>query len=109
MSNLGPYQDIVTDAARAGGVGQLIKQIEKNAVSKASPRLVLGGAAFGALITGSGWAADRLLSRRQIQAAQAAEAKKQLAKLVNEQTEPDVGEDDQEGPEADGPVWADEP
>lgn len=51
MSNLGPYQDFTTKAARAGGVATLIKEIEAGAVANASPGLIGKGAGIGAAIT----------------------------------------------------------
>ena len=40
MSNLGRYQDIVTDAKRLGGVEDYLRLIEARAVTRATPRLV---------------------------------------------------------------------
>lgn len=50
MGNLGKYQDIVTDAKRAGGVDNLIAAIEGNAVAGAAPRLLAVGAGGGVLV-----------------------------------------------------------
>lgn len=50
MGNLGKYQDIVTDAKSAGGVDNLIADIEGSAVADAAPRLLAIGAGAGALV-----------------------------------------------------------
>lgn len=51
MSNLGPYQDFTTKAARSGGIANLIKEIEAGAVANAAPGLIGKGAGIGAAIT----------------------------------------------------------
>lgn len=104
MSNLGPYQDIVTEAARAGGVDRLIKQIEKNAVSKASPRIFLAGTAAGAALSACAWGVDRAKTKRRMQELQANKAKEELKDLVARQEEVADNEEGAEGPEADTPV-----
>ncbi|MBT0995474.1 hypothetical protein KIN34_14400 [Cellulomonas sp. DKR-3] len=53
MSNLGRYQEIVTESARAGGVDKLIKSIESGAVAKATPGLVGKGVGLGVLLAGT--------------------------------------------------------
>lgn len=47
MSNLGPYQEFVTDAARMGGVENMIRTIESGAIAKAAPVLLVKGAGIG--------------------------------------------------------------
>lgn len=79
MGNLGPYQDIVTAAKKAGGVPSLIKIIESKAVKKAAPKLFVAGAAAGAAILAGG---QKLLDKRKADQALAEEAKKQLADEV---------------------------
>ena len=58
MSNLGRYQDIVTDAKRAGGVDALIQIIEDTAVAGKRPTLV--GLGFGSR------SSTRLPGRRRV-------------------------------------------
>ncbi|ROR93403.1 hypothetical protein EDD28_2815 [Salana multivorans] len=56
--NLGAYQEITTDAARAGGVAAYLRDERADAVAKAAPRLRLEGAlgALGALtVVGAGY------------------------------------------------------
>ena len=92
MSNLGRYQDIVVEAAQAGGVDNLIKSIEANAVAKAAPRKFLAGAGVATAVfaIGSmGW--KRFSESRRTSEQQASEAKAKLHALVEEPTDEDSG------------------
>ena len=89
MSNLGRYQDIVTDAKRAGGVDALIQIIEDTAVARKRPTLV--GLGFGAgvllasLVGGGAVAVRHRIGMKAEQEAVAEEAKRQLRAEVHEQ------------------------
>lgn len=62
MSNLGKYQEFTTEAAKRGGVDSYIQDIERGAVLKAAPVILIAGAIVG-------W-----WSRRIAEKARAAEA-----------------------------------
>lgn len=83
MSNLGPYQDIVTAAKNAGGVPSLIKIIQSQAVSKAAPSIYAKGAgtglAIGVALTVS---YKKFLDQRKADLKVAEEAKTQLASEI---------------------------
>ena len=79
MSNLGKYQDIVTAAARNGGVDNLIKIIEDNAVAKTAPRIFVKGAgAATALIAIGVLAVKHFSDKNRAREVRANEAKEQL-------------------------------
>ena len=79
MGNLGKYQDIVTDAKRAGGVANLIADIERDAVAGAAPRLLAVGAGAGALVVVvARWSAHRHREWKAGLEARAEAAKVQL-------------------------------
>lgn len=81
MSNLGLYQDIVTEASRAGGVDKLVRRIESGAVAKATPGLLATGVGVGVLLTvvagaaavGGKRAWDSLRARQAVGVAASAE------------------------------------
>ncbi|OKJ05244.1 hypothetical protein [Kitasatospora sp. CB01950] len=89
MSNLGRYQDIVTEAKLAGGVDKLIEIIEKTAAGKGHTRGVRNGAvgtmAVAALIAG-GAVTKRAWDRRKTRQAQ--QAKEQLRTMAEQGREP---------------------
>ena len=93
MSNLGLYQDIVTAAARSGGVENLIRKIESGAVTRAAPGLfwkgagigVFGTLAVGGMALGARW----LWSVYEETLAAAAEAKEDLRAAVDENRSPE--------------------
>jgi hypothetical protein len=82
MGNLGKYQDLVTQAARLGGVDNLIKKIEAGAVTKAAPKLVALGVGVGALLVVGGKAAmtggKNFAGKYRARQVAADEAKKEL-------------------------------
>lgn len=82
MSNLGPYQDIVTSAKAAGGVPSLVRTIEEKAVSLAAPGIYAKGLGSGLLISvaaaAAGLAGKRYWDRRKSDFQIAVEAKEQL-------------------------------
>ncbi|MDQ0144720.1 hypothetical protein [Pseudarthrobacter niigatensis] len=96
MSNLGLYQQITTAAKAAGGVEQLIKHIEFDAVKKAAPALVGVGVLIGAGAKPALDASKRGLARLKGSGAAAAEAKERLRAIVDESTS--------SGDVAEGPV-----
>ncbi|MCY0954152.1 hypothetical protein [Streptomyces sp. H27-S2] len=51
MGNLGAYQDITVEAKNAGGVEELIKQIQDAAAKNAFPRAFVIGAASAAAMS----------------------------------------------------------
>ena len=79
MSNLGPYQEFVTTAAR---VENLIRTIESAAVARAAPGLLGKGAGIGALVTlaagGAYFGGRWLWSTYEARADAAAVSKEQL-------------------------------
>lgn len=81
MGNLGKYQHIVTEAKRVGGVDNLIKIIEKNAVLRAAPKLIGTGVGAGVLGT---LAVGRLRQAQRDREGLANEAKEQLKTEVQE-------------------------
>ena len=92
MSNLGPYQEIVTAAARVGGVENLIRTIESAAVARAAPGLLGKGAGIGALVTlaagGAYFGGRWLWSTYEARADAAAVSKEQLrAALTSRKTQ----------------------
>lgn len=104
MGNLGRYQDIVTDAKRAGGVDNLIADIEGNAVAGAAPRLLAVGAGAGALVVlAARWSACRYQEWKSGREARAEEAKTQLRAVVGSSTDADADQtatsDDEAGRE----------
>jgi len=79
LSNLGRYQDIVSAAAEAGSVDNLIKNIEDNAVSKSAPRIFLVGAVAATAAWALGTAAMKhFLDERRARELLSNEAKEQL-------------------------------
>lgn len=91
MGNLGKYQDIVIDAKRAGGVANLIADIEQDAVAGAAPRLLAVGAGAGALaVVVARWSTHRYRDWRAGLDARAEAAKAQLRAGVETATNPDV-------------------
>ena len=104
MGNLGKYQDIVTDAKRAGGVDNLIADIEGNAVAGAAPRLLAVGAGAGALVVlAARWSARRYGEWKSGREARAEAAKAQLRAVVGSATDTDADQaatsDDEAGRE----------
>jgi hypothetical protein len=88
MGNLGPYQDITTLAKKLGGVDNLIKTIEFDAVKRAAPVLLGVGVGVGALV-GAGArpaidAGKRGWAKYKESGVAAAEAKEQLKAIVEE-------------------------
>jgi hypothetical protein len=88
MGNLGPYQDITTLAKKLGGVDNLIKTIEFDAVKRAAPVLLGVGLGLGALV-GAGArpaiaAGKRGWAKYKESGVAAAEAKEQLKAIVEE-------------------------
>ena len=93
MGNLGKYQEIVTDAKRAGGVDNLITGIESNAVAGAAPRLLAMGAVAGALVVlAARWSARRYGEWTSGREARAETAKAQLRAAVEGATDTDAGQ-----------------
>lgn len=70
MSNLGRYQELVTEAKSLGGVENYLNLIEANAVANAAPRLVVRGAVV-TLVAVGGIAAVALEVKRRIDARSA--------------------------------------
>lgn len=93
MGNLGKYQDIVTDAKRAGGVDNLIADIEGNAVAGAAPRLLAIGAGAGALVVlAARWSARFYAEWKSGHEVRAEAAKTQLRAVVESATDTDPDE-----------------
>lgn len=82
MGNLGPYQDIVTNAKAAGGVEKLIESIEKSAAAKAMPKAFAAGVA----VTAAGAVGVAAIIKRASKLAEAreAEANEAKARLIAE-------------------------
>lgn len=104
MGNLGRYQDIVTDAKRAGGVDNLIAAIESNAVAGAAPRLLAAGAGAGAFVVlAAPWGARRYQEWKSGREAHAEAAKAQLRTVAGSATHTDANQaptsDDEAGRE----------
>lgn len=79
MNNLGPYQAFSIAAKSAGGVPQLIENIERGAVSKALPGIVAKSVGAGAALMGIGLVAGKMfLDQRKVDQVAAEEAKKRL-------------------------------
>ncbi|MEA4945482.1 MAG: hypothetical protein VB080_13730 [Propionicimonas sp.] len=87
MSNLGAYQEIVTAAARMGGVENMIRSIESGAVAKAAPALLGKGAGIGALVTlaagGIYFGGRRLWSMYEARADAGEASKEQLRAVLD--------------------------
>lgn len=92
MGNLGPYQDIVTEARRLGGVEQLIESVEKAAMARAMPKAFAAGMAVTA-VGAAGVAAiiKRISKRAEVREAEADEAKARLTRELEEPSPPDTG------------------
>lgn len=91
MGNLGKYQDIVTDTKRAGGVDNLIADIEGNAVAGAAPRLLAVGAGAGALVVlAARWSARLYGEWKSEREARAEAAKAQLRAVVDSAIDTDA-------------------
>ncbi|WP_141013068.1 hypothetical protein [Nocardioides sambongensis] len=82
MGNLGKYQDIVTEAKRAGGVDNLIADIEGNAVAGAAPFLLAIGAGGGALVLVAARCGTRSYQEWKTERAARAEAAKAKLRAV---------------------------
>lgn len=107
VGNLGPYQDIVVDAKRAGGVEALIELIKseaaREALVKAGPLLVAGGLAIG--VAGRElveFSKDQFAKRKAGKAA-AAEAEEQLVELIEEAQRAQDEQDQADSPGGEGP------
>lgn len=91
MGNLGRYQDIVTEAKRAGGVDKLIAAIEGNAVAGAAPRLLAVGAGAGAFVVLTArWTVRRHGEWKSLREARAEAAKAQLRAVAGSATDIDA-------------------
>lgn len=104
MGNLGKYQDIVTDAKRAGGVDNLISEIEDNAVAGAAPGLIAVGAGVGALaVLATCWGTHRYGEWKSGREARAAAVKTRLRAVVGSATDTEADQastfKDEAGPE----------
>lgn len=104
MGNLGRYQDIVTDAKRAGGVDELIADIEGNAVAGAAPGLLAVGVGAGALVVlAARWSARRYQEWKSGREVHAEEAKARLRVVAGNSTDTDADQaetsDDEAGHE----------
>lgn len=86
MSNLGKYQELTTAAAQAGGVDQLIKNIEAGAVAKAEPKLLLEGSLIAVLtcsaLIGIGGAVRQQWRKRQTKLKEAENAKRKMLAMT---------------------------
>lgn len=109
MSNLGRYQDFATEAKRAGGVvDSFIAAIEKDAVTKAFPKIFGAGLLVaGAVASATVAVAKRYSDLRVLREAQAKEAREQVKARVEASASSSVtnlesGEEDG-GPDA-GPA-----
>lgn len=103
MSNLGRYQDLAAEAKRGGGVDSFIAAIEKDAVTKAFPKIF--GAGFlvaGAVASTAVAVAKPYSGLRDLREAQANEAREQIKAEVEASAKP-VVTDLETGEEDDGP------
>lgn len=83
-NNLGEYLDITVAAKAAGGVPELIASIQKNAVSGATPRLVVFGTILGVVGTVAGSTVVRKYRvYRATQELEAAKAEAVITASVN--------------------------
>jgi hypothetical protein len=103
MSNLGAYQDFVTDAKQLGGVQSYLRLLEANAVANAAPRLY-ARAVILTLVALGGMAALGLEAKRRLQArdtlrCEADAAREQLVTATQQAAEGNGG------PQTFGP-WA---
>lgn len=93
MGNLGKYQDIVIEAKRAGGVDNLIADIERNAVAGVAPRLLAIGAGAGVLVVPAArWGTRRYREWKVEREVCAETAKAQLRTVVRNSTDSDGGQ-----------------
>ena len=103
MSNLGGYQDFATAAKRAGGVDNFIAAIEKDAVTKAFPKIFGAGLLVAGAVASTAVAvAKRYSGLRDLREAQANEAREQIKAEVEASAKP-VVTDLETGEEDDGP------
>ena len=65
MSNLGPYQELTTQAKAAGGVDALLDIIKRDAVSEAAPKYQGRGVIVGAIITAAAFGIANFLRSKQ--------------------------------------------
>ena len=65
MSNLGKHQDIAIEAKRHGGVDNLIRAIENNAIGKAGPVQRLQGAVLATAILGVAFLVAKSFSNKR--------------------------------------------
>jgi hypothetical protein len=93
MGNLGPYEEITTLAKRLGGVDNLIKSIEVDAVKKAAPVLLGVGAVIGLGAKQAIDAGKRGWTKYKASGATAAAAKEQLKAIVEESMKADEADE----------------
>lgn len=105
MGNLGRYQEITTLAKKLGGVDQLIKSIEFDAVKKAAPVLLGLGALIGVGARPCIDVSKRGWRKYKKSGAVAEEAKEQLKTIVEESMHAEHGDD---GPTEDSNMLDDE-
>lgn len=79
MNNLGPYQLFTIAAKEAGGVGNYMKDIERGAVSEATPGLLIKGVGMGVVLTTGVIACKKFMDQRKADREAAEEAKRLLA------------------------------
>ena len=101
MSNLGRYQEIVETAKNAGGVDNLIKQIEENAAAEGASRSRVEGAVVATVLLVAGGAAGKaIMERKRSRKERSNAAKEQLKAAIDDATmgdasaENDVDTDD---------------
>lgn len=99
MSNLGLYQTFSSVAKTYGGVEELIKVIESDAVKRAAPALVGVGVLIGAGAKPAFDASKRGLAKLKGSSASAAEAKEQLRAMMREAEATDAPEGPAAGPD----------
>lgn len=89
VGNLAAYQEIVIRAHELGGVENLIREIERNAVALAAPKYIAAGLGAGLLFAAAGFTAKYLWDKRKERLVQAELAKQRLRKVVGESVEAD--------------------
>lgn len=92
MGNLGPYQDLVTEAHRLGGVEQLIESIAKAAEARAMPKAFAAGAAVTGAVVLSAGVYKLVLRRTKEREAEAGRAKARLAAKLDQSAQPGSAE-----------------
>ena len=87
MSNLGPYQEFITQAKAAGGVDALLDIIKRDAISEAAPKYQRRGVIVGVIATAAFVGVAKFLRNKQHEREQNSRNAKKAAKTLHALTD----------------------